>query len=360
MTLAMFSGCNKQGATTNNSDGLGRGSIGTIFVGSKGGHFSVLQGYVEVNVSSGSVSTQTDITVQSIQNPVQDTSLNILSCYEFGPDGQTFNKPIEVIIHYDIDDLPNGMKEADLRVYFLNDDIWEPIEGSFANQSLHYAVAQVSHFSKMGCGGSAASSGSVGDDSSSGDNGGEGSSQIWFKADLYFYDHKTLRLHDKVDRDTYSAGVSAYWKPVSYAQYYQIKFVFNGNPPKEYSWGCEYRDQSERYCPKSPYPRKEGYVYQLGGDPNLEGFITLYDSTEVATASKYNQETGKMEYFEYGRLRPSGTHGFSFFGVYDTVEDVEKLSDLEKDSLVANMQAYVHNSVSGWEIWVRGITERGD
>jgi len=254
-----------------------------------------------------------------------------------------------------------GVNESALKVYVLNGSTWQPIEGSFANEIMHYAVAKVRHFSKMACGGAAPSNGnSNGNGGSSSENDSDNTSaQYWFKADLYFYDHKTLRLSDRDDDDTYTVGVSAYWAPVSYVQYYQIKFDFHGNPPKDYSWGCDYRDQGKSYCEPRASSRKEGYIYHLGGDPNLEGFLGFYDTGDVASAGKYNETTGKMEYYVYGQLRPNGTHGFSFVGVSDTVEDAEGLSDLAIGTLVSEMQTYVHEYVDGWDVWVRGVTERG-
>jgi hypothetical protein len=360
--FSTFSGCSeRQNTTDNDKHEVSTGSIETISVGTAGGQFSFSKGNVEVNLSSGSVSTQTSITVKPVQNPVQDPSLNLLSCYEFGPDGQVFNRPVDIIIHYNQNTLPQGLQESDLKIYELNGNTWKPIKDSFANLTMHYAVAKVSHFCKMGCAGVAAPPGEeTNKDSTSEDQGEDGSAQYWFKADLNFYNTKTLRLADRDDDDMYGVGVCAYWKPVSYVQYYEVKFIFNGNTPENYAWHCDYRDQGKDICDKNPSPYKEGYIFRLGGDPNLQGFIGLYDTKGVATASKYDPETGKTEYFEYGRLRPEGTHGFNIVGFYDTVEDIEKLSDLEKGSLVSRMQTFLLEYVNGWEVWVRGVTERGD
>lgn len=360
--LSMLAACSGQpDKTTNNSNLATKNQIDTVSAGSSGGKFSLLQNTVEMNISSGSLAKQTDIAVKSINNPIKDPSVNLLSCYEFGPDGQVFSRPIDVIIHYNVNDLPKGMAESDLKVYLLKGNTWEPINGSFANQSLHYVVAKVSHFSKMGCGGSGAPSGNQASNSNgSGDEGKDGSAQYWFKADLFYFDHKTLRLQEKDDDDMYAVGVSAYWKPVSYVQYYQIKFLFNGNPPKPYGWSCDFREQSKSSCPKTTSFFKEGYIFHLGGDPNLEGYIGLFDTEGVATAGKYDSETGSMKRIEYGRVRPAGTHGFGFLGVNSTVEDREELSELEKESLVSSMRTFVKSYVNGWEIWVRGVTERGN
>jgi hypothetical protein len=357
----VFSGCTTENNSTNTNN---QGTIGlseSFSADTSAGQYSILDDTVEVNVYSGSVSEPVNITVESITNPVQDSSLVLLSCYEFRPDGLTFARPIDVILHYNLNDIPSGVAESALKVYVLNGSSWEPIKGSFANEMMHYAVAKVSHFSKMACGGPAPSHSNPNDDSGSGsENDTENTSaQYWFKADLYFYQFHDLRLNDWDDDTMYTVGVSAYWDPVSYVQYYQIKFVFNGNPPAGYSFGCDFREQNKNYCPKNIL-FKEGYIYHLGNDPNLEGFIGYYDTGEVATAGKVvDQETGEMEHYVYGRLRPEGAHGFNLFGVYDTVEDAEQFSDLQIVTLNGEMETFVNDYVAGWEVWVRGVTERG-
>jgi hypothetical protein len=357
----VFSGCTTENNSTNTNN---QGTIGqseSFSAGTSAGQYSILDDTVEVNVYSGSVSEPVNITVESITNPVQDSSLVMLSCYEFRPDGLTFARPIDVILHYNLNDIPSGVAESSLKVYVLNGSSWEPIKGSFANEMMHYAVAKVSHFSKMACGGAAPSHSNPNGGGSGSENDTENTSaQYWFKADLYFYSYKDLRLTDGDHDDDYMVGVSAYWAPVSYVQYYQIKYDFHGNPPKDYSWGCDFRDQGKYYCLPRPSSLKQGFIYHLGGDPNLDGFLGLIDTNGTSSAHiVVNQETGEMKHYYYGESRPNGTHGYAFFGVYTTVEDAEGLSDIAIGSLVSEMEAYVHEYVDGWEVWVRAVTERG-
>jgi hypothetical protein len=362
-TLIGISGCTEQQGTKENSDLFTIGMTDTISVNSTGGTFFMFDDNLQVNVPSESVSQQVDITLTTIQTPVEDSSLVFLTCFHCEPDGLTFLLPIEVIIHYNVNELPEGVNESAIKCYVLTNATWEPIEGSYANQIMHYVTAQVSHFSQMAFCSFASATEDTDDDSddeSEDDDDQGNSSQYWFKADMYFYDFKTPRLVDSDHDDTYTVGVSAYWDPVSYVQYYQIKFEFHGNLPKDYGWGCDFREQGKYYCLPSASSLKEGYIYRLGGDPNLEGFLTLYDASEVATANHYNQSSGKMEYVEYGRVRPKGAHGFGFMGVYDTVEDSEGFSDITLGTMVGEMQTYVKAYVNGWDVWVRGVTERGD
>jgi len=360
--LTVFSGCTEQQKTNTDTDNDGEiGLKETFSMDSTEGHFSLLGDSVEINVNSGSVSEPVNVTVEVIQNPVDDPSLYLFSCYEFGPDGLTFNRPIDVIIHYNIDDIPAGVEESSIQVYVLNGQTWEPMKDSFANVAMHYAVAKVSHFSKMAGGGPAPASEGTddgGNDDESDDDAN--SSQYWFKANLNFYNHKTPRSTDWDDDDTYSYGVSAYWDPVPYVQYYQIKFDFQNNPPTTaYAWGCDYRKQGKPWCSlKTPYNKLQGYIYHLAGDPTLEGYLTLYNIS-TATMSKVNEETGELEHTTYGRMFPEGKHGFAFFGVYDTVDDEEGLTDYEIGVLGSQMEGFVQSYVANWAIWVRGVTESG-
>ncbi len=362
--LLVFSGCTEQQDSPTNTDHtFTAGTTETFSVNSTGGEFSLFNDNLKVNVPSGSVPQNVDITVSTIESPVDDPSLAMIACFDFGPDGQTFAQPIELIVYYTISELPAGVDESTIAVYVLNGSAWQPIEGSFVNQIMHYAVADVSHFSIIACFvRSSSGTGTNGEDSDDGsdDDGNDSAAQYWFKADMYFYDFKTLRLVNGDDDDTYTVGVSAYWDPVSYAQYYQIKFEFHGNPPKDYGWGFNFREQGNNYCLPSPSALKEGYIYHVGGDPNVEGFLSLYDASEVATEKKYNTTSGEMESYEYGRLRPVGAPGFSFMSVYDAVEDSEGFSDITLGTMVGEMQTYIKGYVNGWDIWVRAVTERGD
>ena len=243
--VLMFSGCTEQQSQPTNADHMfPAGMTETFSVNSTGGDFSLFDDNLQVTVPPDSVPRNVDITVSTIESPVDDPSLAIISCFDFGPDGQTFAQPIELIVYYALGELPAGVDESTIKVYVLNGSTWEPIEGGFVNQIMHYAVAEVSHFSDIACCVSSSSSTDADEgnhDDGSDNDSNDSSAQYWFKADMYFYDYKDLRLNDNDHDDEYTVGVSAYWDPVSYAQYYQIKFDFNGNPPKDYGWGCNFR-----------------------------------------------------------------------------------------------------------------------
>ena len=281
----------------------------------------------------------------------------MFSCYDFGPDDATFQRPIDVIIRYNVDDLPDGVEESDIKVYVLNGNTLEPIEDSFANKAMHWTVVSVSHFSKMGGGAPAPSGGSSSGD---GDNGSaddkNNSAQYWFKANINYYSYHSPRLSETNDHTIYYVGAAAYWDPVSYVQYYEIKFVFNGNLPEDYAWSCSYRGQEKCSSIKSYYPINEGYIYNMGGDPELKGFLSTIKTGE-AIAKYIDPDTGEVTEQLYGRSFPEGKHGYNFMGINDRVYDYEELSAIEIGSLVSDMETFIQQYINNWEVWVRGVTE---
>jgi len=348
-----------------NTNQMPVGSIDACTLQTTGGIVSVLQDTVVVTTFEGSVSIPVDITVEVIQDPVQDSSLYVVSCYDFKPDGLTFGIPIQISISYDVSTIPGGLEETALQLYVRSENTWELIEGSLIDQTTHTVTAQVSHFSQIACCGPSPETESIedDDDDSSPDSGDEDdntSALYWFKADTCFYNTKTPRIREGEHIDTYVVGVSAYWDPVPYVQYYQIKYVFNGNPPADYASHCDFRDQGKSGCTQTHVGIYEGYIYQRGGDPNHEEYCGPYDGPNRAIVYVKNDTTGEMEEIVYGQLYPDGKHGFVYRVVQDHIDDWEGLSEMEIASLVNDMQKFLADYVDGWEIWVRGVTERGD
>lgn len=209
------------------------------------------------------------------------------------------------------------------------------------------------------------SSGESGDSDSDGSDEGTSdddntSALYWFKANTCFYNTKTPRIREGEHEDIYVVGVSAYWDPVPYVQYYQIKYVFNGNPPADYATGCDFRDQGTSGCALRHVGIYEGTIYQRGGDPHNEAYCGDYEHNNRAIASVKNDTTGEMEEIVYGQLYPDGKHGFVYRVVQERIDDWEGLSEIEIANIINDMQKFLADYVDGWEIWVRGVTERGD
>jgi hypothetical protein len=148
----------------------------------------------------------------------------------------------------------------------------------------------------------------------------------------------------------------AYWDPVPYVQYYQLKFEFNGNEPAVYGWGCDFTNQGHDYCHETPLNREEGIIYHYGGDPEKDHYVGQIISGEM-TAGSLNEDTGEMETFVYGRLFPEGKHGWKFIAIREEIMDYEEMSGTDIAVLKGDMESFIEEYTSGWEVWVRGVTE---
>ncbi|PVX23603.1 MAG: hypothetical protein CW691_10155 [Candidatus Bathyarchaeum sp.] len=334
----------------------------TISVCTNGGLFSVLDNTVDLVVFQGSVTEQVDITVKAVTNPSNDCAVYAVSCYDFGPDGLTFETPIQIMLYYDVEDLPEDVNENSLQIYVLNgNNLWEVIDNSHADPTTHSVSATVSHFSTFACGASASSSSAPPESEEPEDELDDSvpdgySAQYWFKADLYHYSFKSPRILEGDHKDTYTCGVSAYWKPVSYVQFYQVKVVYNGNEPEPFGWGHDFREQDKSWVDPSLLSFREGKIFYLNSDPTYDGYIGMI-GTGSAIAGYRDPDTGEMTEMEYGRLWPEGYDAFSFLTVQTSIDDYEELSDVEIGVIVDQMQTFLAGYCDGWEIWVRGVTQ---
>ena len=334
----------------------------SLSVTSTGGLFSVLDDTVELVVFAGSVTEDVDITVEAVTNPVDDSSVQVISCFDFGPDGLTFETPIDIKINYKVDDLPEDVNEYSLKIYVLTGNTWNVIDNSIVDQTKHCVTATVSHFSNYALaapcsGGGGGTSTPAEPEEELDDSVPSGySAQYWFKADLHHYSFTSPRIREGDHEDTYTCGVSAYWKPVSYVQFYQVKVVYNGNEPEPYGWGSDFREQDESWVTPTLSSFREGKIFYLNSDPTYDGYIGTIGTGEAVIGQR-DPDTGEMTTTVYGRLWPEGYDAFAFLTVQTKIDDYEELSATEIGVIVEQMQTFLQEYSNGWEIWVRGVTQ---
>jgi len=193
------------------------------------------------------------------------------------------------------------------------------------------------------------------EESETSSDGENNSAQYWFKADIHHYSHNRPKS-ELFGTTIYEVGASAYWKPVSYVQYYEIKVVFNGNLPEDFSWSGDYRDKDTSSGLKSPYFLNEGYIYHIDGNPDIKGFLGVMSSGDCTT-KKIDPDTGETNEWVYARLWPKNYDGFDIFSVHTTIDEDEDLSSIQIGSIIGEMETYVQEYVNNWEIWIRGVTE---
>ena len=364
-----FSGCLEKNTLETNADYSNSNflqyTIGlheSVRINQSGGEFSLINNSISLDIPQGAVDQEITLSIESIEDPLKNGDLIMISCFECGPNGTTFLAPIELIISYIPDELPRGFDENDLKLYLFNDTNWVPIENSFVNSERDWVVSEINHFSKMGCAFSTPSS-----DSSTDIKDGEeealenGSALIWFKPNVDVIQSNHRRpgcgpyYEGEDDMTEYEVFAVIWWDPVSYVHYYEMKFEFNGNPPKPYCPSCEYRDWGKSWCELAePWFPKEGFIYNLGGDPE-DGYAGSFDDSGKI-GCEYLDGNGTSEEI-WGRMWPEGKHGYLFFAIHDTVLDLEELSTYEKSTLQSEMLGFVQSYIDKWDIWIRAVTE---
>jgi hypothetical protein len=131
-------------------------------VGPDGGTF--ILGDVSLAFPPGAVSDEITVTVH-IAETFQQSPLAVAgSVYELGPDGIQFAKPVELMIAYDPDSLPVGVRGSELRLYTSSADAWEEVTGSFPAPGKLKVSGEIESFSVYGVLGVPAVSVTIDDD----------------------------------------------------------------------------------------------------------------------------------------------------------------------------------------------------
>ena len=72
----------------------------------------------------------------------------IVSAYDFGPDGATFEPAITLTMNYTPDTLPEGVNESELYIACWDGSQWQTLD-STVDTTTHTVTAKVSHFSQF-------------------------------------------------------------------------------------------------------------------------------------------------------------------------------------------------------------------
>jgi hypothetical protein len=139
-----LSGCQgKNGGTTtvldSSWDKFSASSKGTTINGANGNVLIVLPG--------GAVDKDVTLGVRSALNPPVDPACIPNTAYEFGPDGINFKQPVQVMIKYSQDDLPENVSETSLKIVRLEQGSWIPISDSKVDPVNHTVTCTIHGFS---------------------------------------------------------------------------------------------------------------------------------------------------------------------------------------------------------------------
>lgn len=119
-------------------------------VGSDGGTVELASSAVKMNVPAGALGSSVTFTAAVQTSYPASTLVAQGSVYEIGPTGTVFSSPVTLTLGYDPGSLPDGVAEADLRLYTVVSGAWQLISGSTVNTSAHTVSGSISHLSTYG------------------------------------------------------------------------------------------------------------------------------------------------------------------------------------------------------------------
>ncbi len=124
------------------------GNASAVITADTGGTVAI-SGSITVEVPPGAINGTLNITVheETASSPAGFTLLGHV--YEIGPTGTQFSKPVNITLHYDPADIPSGMSETDIHIYWYNEQTnsWVDMGGT-VNTANHTVTIQVTHLSK--------------------------------------------------------------------------------------------------------------------------------------------------------------------------------------------------------------------
>ena len=125
------------------SRGAKQGDVETTSVDAGGGMVQSADGRLQIIFPAGALAKATDITIAEISNTAHG---GVGTAYRLGPEGSTFDKPVELRIAYVDEDVADSAPAA-LGIATQNaDKFWEWLE-SAVDENKQFASASTTHFS---------------------------------------------------------------------------------------------------------------------------------------------------------------------------------------------------------------------
>jgi Tol biopolymer transport system component len=120
------------------------GAVSEFVVDQSGGQVVAEDGDVVLDLPSESLTEPVAVTVQPLLAPPEVVPETM---FDFGPDGQTFEAPVELTISYD-ETLIGGADEENLRIHKLVDGVWEFVPGGWVDPETNQVKVEISSFSQ--------------------------------------------------------------------------------------------------------------------------------------------------------------------------------------------------------------------
>ncbi|MDX1812239.1 MAG: hypothetical protein R3240_09850, partial [Gammaproteobacteria bacterium] len=119
-------------------------------IGSAGGTVNSVDNKVSIDFPQDALTETKNITINLLST--YPTGVLADSVYNFGPEGLSFTKPVEVTLYYDENALPQGVDESQLWVAELSEGRWFKVPGSSVDTNNNLVKTTVNGFSTYGIG----------------------------------------------------------------------------------------------------------------------------------------------------------------------------------------------------------------
>jgi hypothetical protein len=328
VAFILLNNSNPSSSSDNNQD---------LTVDSSGRIVTSSDNQVTVNVPANAVLNPIALSIQKNTVFPSVSGFTSIVGYKFGPEGTVFQKPVTIQIAYDQSALPSGSDESKLRLFWLNNNVWEELDDSSVDVNENVVAGKISHFSyvNIGYGSNSGSVSPTPNPSSSGNNSATYvftvSPQFYGFSSSYYVEGRNLTFTNYY----YTAYVS--WAPFSYVRYYEVEYDFDRNTPGIVVKPGDFRGDNARVA----YPRSEQYTYILGGSgshQDSEYFI------------------GSWSTFIPNNDAIKGNHGVCLITVSTEVCSNEELTTQDIKHMNESMTSYVENLVRGWTLTIRPVT----
>jgi hypothetical protein len=319
---------------------------------------SLVNGVITLDIPADAITEDVKITVKTAPNMPTDSSYDVISSYDFGPDGTVFNEDLTLTIKYDQSNLPQGSSEENLGLYTVENSKYVKVSDSIVDSTLDIVKGTVSHFSyyMIACPSDTTDDGS--DDNSS-DEDPDSSAVYMFDVPIQIME-KTYMTYDTVGpraglkRDeTFFCQAYFAWDPQPYVRYYEVYFHINGSEPTGISIGKTWREQTETWW---------------GQEPSINTwenkYIEIGDYETVPTKGSYLGRFDELpiDYETWNGENLSEKHGFGWTNMYDlfstdpTNDDEVYVTDEEIEVYKTEIRDFIQEYVKGWYITVRAIS----
>lgn len=119
-------------------------------VDTTGGLFMFVDSTVWLDFPVNAVDSAVEVTVAVQDSFPYDTGYVKGSCFEFSPDGISFNSPVTLTIYYSEDSLSPGVIESNLGLYTINGENWQVVSGFAVHTDSNFVRASINGFSSYG------------------------------------------------------------------------------------------------------------------------------------------------------------------------------------------------------------------